>query len=163
MENVNYISGKTSDGQPIAMDGFRVESFAIYYDNAKGETLVDIYFKSGASETIYAFSDDGSNIPEELTDCIAAAKKNPELLTKQFPIEFIGCDTSDYIEFFFDGNTVEYYTRDRSDDKDLVVLHFVSGNVVEVIDDLDEKLYPGECVETLVDDCICRYMKDDDK
>lgn len=64
--------------------------------------------------------------------------------------------------FFFDGNTVEYYTQEEPDD-DLVELHFVSGHVVEDFNELDEDLYPGESVETLVDDCICRYMKDEHK
>ena len=43
----------------------------------------------------------------------------------------------------------------------MVELHFASGNVIEVLSALDENLYPGECVETLVDDCICRYFDDD--
>ena len=43
MENVNYICGKTIDGRPITMDGFRVESFMIY-GNKAGDTIVDIYF-----------------------------------------------------------------------------------------------------------------------
>jgi hypothetical protein len=63
-------------------------------------------------------------------------------------------------EFFFDGNTVEYYTREEFDDEGLVELHFVSGHVVEVFNELDEDLYPGESVVTLVDHSICRYLKD---
>lgn len=64
--------------------------------------------------------------------------------------------------FFFDGNSVEYYTRDECADEDLVELHFASGHVVAVFNELDENLYPGESVETLVDDCICRYLTDKD-
>ena len=45
-------------------------------------------------------------------------------------------------------------------EKDMVELHFASGIVIEVLNKLDEKLYPGENVVTLVDDCICRYFKD---
>ena len=40
----------------------------------------------------------------------------------------------------------------------LVKLHFASGNVIKVLNALDENLYPGQSVETLVDDCICRYF-----
>lgn len=41
-------------------------------------------------------------------------------------------------------------------------MHFASGHVVAVFNELDENLYPGESVETLVDDCICRYLTDKD-
>ena len=41
-----------------------------------------------------------------------------------------------------------------------VELHFVSGNQVTVWSGLDEDLYPGESVETMVDDCICRYFNE---
>lgn len=30
MENINFICGKTKDGNPITLDGFRGESFAVY-------------------------------------------------------------------------------------------------------------------------------------
>ena len=46
MENINFIFGKTKDGKPITLDGFRVESFMIY-GNKDREEIVDIYFKSG--------------------------------------------------------------------------------------------------------------------
>ena len=64
-------------------------------------------------------------------------------------------------EFFFDGNSVEYYTTENDGDG-LIKLHFLSGHVVEVFSELDEDLYPGESVDTLVDKCICRYFKDKD-
>ena len=41
-------------------------------------------------------------------------------------------------------------------------LHFASGNVIEVLFAFYENLYPGESVETLVDDCICRYFDEED-
>ena len=162
MENVNYIYGKTPQGELITFDGFRVESYAIYEDEEEG-TLVDLLFKSGGYVTVYAHVDDGDEIIDCLLDCESALKKNPGLLEKRYPVEFIGCDTPKNKEFFFDGNTVEYYTRDEDDEYDdegLVELHFVSGHVVEVFNELDEDLYPGESVVTLVDDCICRYFKD---
>ena len=162
MENVNYIYGKTPQGELITFDGFRVESYAIYEDEEEG-TLVDLLFKSGSYVTVYAHVDEGSEIIDSLCDCQSALKKKPDLLDKRYPVELIGCDSSKNKEFFFDGNTVEYYTRDEYDDDGLVELHFVSGHVVEVFNELDENLYPGENVVTLVDDCICRYLKEREK
>lgn len=160
MENVNYICGKTIDGRPITLDGCRVESFMIY-GNKAGDTIVDIYFKSGEEVEVYVFTDQGESIPDSLTDCFLAAKKNPEILTKPYPVNLIGCDTIEGIPYFFDGNAVEYYTTGRDSDEDIVELHFASGNVIDVLSELDENLYTGESVETLVDDCICRYFDDD--
>jgi len=164
MENVNYITGKTLDGELITFDGFRVESYAIYHDEEEG-LLVDFLFKSGGYVTVYAYADDdseSSEIIDSLMDCEAALKKNPDLLEKHYPDERIGCNTPKNKEFFFYGNTVEYYTTDESVGEDLVELHFASGHVVEVCNQLDEDDYPGESVETLVDDCICRYFRDEE-
>ena len=102
MENVNYIFGKTTDGKPITLDGFRVESFMIY-GNKDGDTIVDIYFKSGEEVEVNAFTDEGDSIPDSLADCFLAAKKNPEILTRPYPVNLIGCDTFEGINFFFDG------------------------------------------------------------
>ena len=157
MNNINYISGKTTEGKQITLDGFKVESFAIY-ENKDGETFVDIYFKSGAEVSVYAYDDEVDNIPDSLADCMLALKKNPEILTRPYPVNLIGCDTVEGIEFFFDGNAVEYYITGRDSEEDMVELHFTSGNVIDVLSELDENLYPGESVETLVDDCICRYF-----
>ena len=161
MKNVNYIYGKTVKDEWITLDGFRVESFAIY-DEEDG-TIVDLFFKSGGYVTVYAHVDECSEIIDSLFDCESALKKNPDLLAKHYPVDLIGCDTPKNKEFFFDGNTVEYYTQEESDDEDLVELHFASGHVVEVFNELDENLYPGESVETLVDECICRYQKNEKK
>ena len=76
------------------------------------------------------------------------------------PVNLIGCDTVEGIDYFFDGNAVEYYITGSVSEEDMVELHFASGNVIEVLSALDENLYPGENVETLVDDCICRYLTD---
>ena len=162
MENVNYIFGKTTDGKPITLDGFRIESYAIYDDEEEG-LLVDLYFKSGSSVTVFAYADkesESSEIIDSLMVCNDALRTNPDLLAKHFPAEFIGCNSLKNKEYNFDGNSVEYYTRDECADEDLVELHFASGNVIEVLGALDENLYPGESVETLVDDCICRYFQD---
>lgn len=161
MENVNFIYGKTPQGELITFDGFRVESYAIYEDEEEG-TLVDLLFKSGSYVTVYAYVDEGSEIIDSLLDCESVLRKNPDLLDKSYPGERIGCDTPKNKEFFFDGNAVEYYTQEEDDDDNLVELHFVSGHVVEVFNELDEDLYPGESVKTLVDDCICRYTKEED-
>ena len=162
MNNINYISGKTTEGKTITLDGFRVESFAIY-GNKDGETFVDIYFKSGDQVSVYANDDEYGDILDSLADGMLAIKKNPEILTRPYPVNLIECDTVDWVKYFFDGNAVEYYITDRDSEDDLVELHFASGNVVEVRSDLNEDLYPGECVETLVDDCICRYFNDKEK
>lgn len=163
MENINFINGKTLEGEQITFDGFRVESYAVYEDEEDG-LLVDLYFKSGSLVTVYAYADEeseSSEIVDSLLECEMALKKNPELLVKNCPCELIGCDSLKNKEYFFDGNSVEYYTRDECADEDLVELHFASGHVVAVFNELDENLYPGESVETLVDDCICRYFDDD--
>ena len=159
MNNINYISGKTTEGKTITLDGFRVESFAIY-GNKDGETFVDICMKSGEEVCLYADDDEYGNIPDNLADCMLALKKNPEILTRPYLVNLIECDTVDWVKYYFDGNAVEYYITDRDSEDDLVELHFASGNVVEVRSDLNEDLYPGECVETLVDDCICRYSNE---
>ena len=163
MDNINFINGKTQEGEQITFDGFRVESYAVYEDEEDG-LLVDLYFKSGSLATVYAYADEeseSSEIVDSLLECEMALKKNPELLVKNCPCELIGCDSLKNKEYFFDGNSVEYYTRDECADEDLVELHFASGHVVAVFNELDENLYPGESVETLVDDCICRYFKED--
>ena len=143
MENINYICGKTQDGNPITLDGFRVESFMIF-GIKNGDAIVDIYFKSGEEVEVYAFTDEGDSIPDSLADCFLAAKKNPEILTRPYPVNLIGCDTVEGIEYFFDGNAVEYYITGRDSEEDMVELHFTSGNVIEVLSKLDENLYPGE-------------------
>ena len=163
MENVYYICGISIDGRPISLDGFRVESFMIY-GNKAGDTIVDIYFKSGSAVTVFAYADEeseSSEIVDSLLECEMALKKNPDLLARNYPCELIGCDSLKNKEYFFDGNSVEYYTHDECADEDLVELHFASGHVVAVFNELDENLYPGESVETLVDNCICRYFKED--
>ena len=163
MENINYINGKTLKDERITFDGFRVESYAIYDDEEEG-LLVDLYFKSGSSVTVFAYADEeseSSEIVDSLLECEMALKKNPDLLARNYPCELIECDSSKNKEYFFDGNSVEYYTRDECADEDLVELHFASGHVVAVFNELDENLYPGESVESLVDNCICRYFDDD--
>ena len=164
MENINYINGKTLKDERITFDGFRVESYAIYDDEEEG-LLVDLYFKSGSSVTVFAYADEeseSSEIVDSLLECAKALKKNPALLVKNFPFELIICNSSKNKEYNFDGNSVEYYTRDESADEDLVELHFASSHVVAVFNELDKDLYPGESVETLVDNCICRYLTEKD-
>ena len=164
MDNINFINGKTLEGEQITFDGFRVESYAIYDDEEEG-LLVDLYFKSGSLVTVYAYADEeseSSEIVDSLMVCNDALRTNPDLLAKHFPAEFIGCNSSKNKEYNFDGNSVEYYTRDECADEDLVELHFASGHVVAVFNELDEDLYPGESVDTLVDGCICRYLTDKD-
>jgi hypothetical protein len=162
MENVNYIFGKTTDGKPITLDGFRVESFMIYENKAHQE-IVDIFFKSGEEVEVFVFTDQGESIPDSLADCMIVAKENPEILTRPYPVNLIGCDTFEGTDYFFDGNAVDYYITDRDSEEDMVELHFASGNVIKVLNALDENLYPGESVVTLVDDCICRYYKDEEE
>ena len=140
MENINYINGKTLKDERITFEGFRVESYAIYDDEEEG-LLVDLYFKSGSSVTIFAYADEeseSSEIVDSLLECEMALKKNPDLLARSYPCELIGCDSSKNKEYFFDGNSVEYYTLDESADEDLVELHFASGHVVAVFNVLDQ-------------------------
>jgi hypothetical protein len=70
--------------------------------------------------------------------------------------------------FMFNANTVEFYITGEEDEEDDetdrdVELHFASGRTVIVrrdpeMDDLD-----GESLEIVIDDCICRYFKDEDE
>ena len=162
MDNINFINGKTLEGEQITFDGFRVESYAVYEDEEDG-LLVDLYFKSGTLVTVYAYADDeseSSEIVDSLLECEMVLKKNPDLLAKNYPFESIECVSSKNKEYNFDGNSVEYYTIDEFADEDIVELHFVSGHSVKVFNELDEDLYPGESVETLVDNYICRYLTD---
>ena len=59
MDNINFINGKTLEGEQITFDGFRVESYAVYEDEEDG-LLVDLYFKSGSLVTVYAYADEES-------------------------------------------------------------------------------------------------------
>lgn len=102
MENINYINGKTMKDERITFDGFRVESYAIYDDEEEG-LLVDLYFKSGSSVTVFAYADEeseSSEIVDSLLECEMALKKNPDLLARNYPCELIGCDSSKNKEFF---------------------------------------------------------------
>ena len=103
MENINYINGKTLKDERITFDGFRVESYAIYDDEEEG-LLVDLYFKSGSSVTVFAYADEeseSSEIVDSLLECEMALKKNPDLLARNYPCELIGCDSSKNKEYFF--------------------------------------------------------------
>ena len=66
MGNIHFICGKTKDGNPITLDGFRVESFAVY-SHVDGDTFVYIYFKSGSRVTVYAYEGD---CPESIPDSL---------------------------------------------------------------------------------------------
>jgi len=160
MKNINYIYGKTTDGKPITLDGFRVEAFT-EYKNEEGDYCMDIYFKSGNSVSVYGESEDGCEISEDLDDCFYEVKRNPSLLLEPHPAEIIYCKTADGKRFSFDGNAVEFHVSfDDEDGKSYVELHFASGRVIVVLKDLDEDIYPGDNVVTLVDNCICRYLND---
>ena len=98
------------------------------YGNNAGDTIVDIYFKSGEEVEVNAFTDEGDSIPDGLADCFLAAKKNPEILTRPYPVNLICCYTVEGIEYFFDGNAVEYYITGSVSEEDMVELHFASGN-----------------------------------
>ena len=67
----------------------------------------------------------------------------------------------------FDPNSVDFYITSADADEDDeagrdVELHFASGRTVTVrrnpeMDDLN-----GESLEIVIDDCICRYFKDEE-
>jgi len=159
MKNINYIYGKTKDGKHITLDGFRVEAFTGYEDE-EGEYCQDIYFKSGNSVSVYDDPEVDCDITEALVDCFDEVKRNPSLLMEPHPAEIIITKTADGKWFTFDGNAVEFHVRfDDEDGKPYVELHFASGRVV-VVPAFDEEIYPGDSVEILVDDCICRYLND---
>ena len=76
MDNINFINGKTLEGEQITFDGFRVESYAVYEDEEDG-LLVDLYFKSGSLATVYAYADEeseSSEIVDSLLECEMALK-----------------------------------------------------------------------------------------
>lgn len=165
--NINYIYGKTPDGRIVTLDGFRVESYASY-SNEKGEWCVDIYFKSGQEVTVLAEDEDGKfiPIPDQLDACLNA---DPEIIEAPHHAVCILCRKKDNESaFMFDANTVEFYITVEEDEEDDetdrdVELCFASGRTVIVrrdpeMDDLD-----GESLEIVIDDCICRYFKDEDE
>lgn len=164
MENINFIYGKTPDGRNVTLDGFRVESYATYA-NDEGLSLVDIYFKSGQEVTVLAEDEDGEfiPIPDQLDACWNA---DPAIVATPHPIFSIMCRRIDNGSAFkFDPNSVEFYITGANEDEDdetdrEVELHFASGRTVIVrrdpeMDDLD-----GETLETVLDDCICRYLRE---
>lgn len=166
MENINFIFGKTPDGRNVTLDGFRVESYSTYL-NDKGEGCVDIYFKSGQEVTLLAEDEDGEfiPIPAQLDACWIA---DPEIVTALHPRFDVMCRKLDNGSAFkFDPNSIEFYMTgadaDEDDEADRdVELHFTSGRAVTVrrdpeMDDLD-----GESLEIVIDDCICRYFKDEE-
>jgi len=167
MENINFIYGKTPDGRIVTMDGFRVESYASY-SNEKGEWCVDIYFKSGQEVTLLAEDKEGEYIPipDQLDYCW---DPDPEILAAPHLKYSVMCRKIDNgSSFMFDPNSVEFYiTRAEGDEDDEsdrdVELHFASGRAVTVrrdpeLDDLD-----GESLEIVIDECFCRYFKDEDE
>lgn len=167
MENINFIYGKTPDGRNVTLDGFRVESYATYA-NDKGESCVDIYFKSGQEVTVLAEDEDGEfiPIPDQLDACWNA---NPEIVAAPHPMFSVMCRRIDNGSAFkFNPNSVEFYITDANGDDDDeadrdVELHFASGRTVTVrrdpeMDDLD-----GKSLEIIIDDCICRYFKGEDE
>lgn len=166
MENINFIYGKTPDGRLVTLDGFRVESYATY-SNEKGEWCVDIYFKSGQEVTLLAEDEEGEYIPipDQLDACWNI---DPEIVAAPLPMFSVMCRKIDNgSAFMFDPNSVDFYITsadaDEDDEADRdVELHFASGRTVTVrrdpeMDDLD-----GESLEIVIDDCICRYFKDEE-
>lgn len=166
MENINFIYGKTPDGRNVTLDGFRVESYATY-SNEKGEWCVDIYFKSGQEVTLLAEDEEGEYfpIPDQLDACWNI---DPEIVAAPHPMFSVMCRKKDNgSAFMFDPNSVDFYITSADADEDDeagrdVELHFASGRTVTVrrnpeMDDLD-----GESLEIVIDDCICRYFKDEE-
>ena len=155
-ENINFICGKTLDGREITLDGFRVES-STWTEDDKGNRCNDLIFKSGQEIRVLSDSFAG-DIDAQLWDCIRA-----DLSTNYANHPMICATREDGQEIVFDGTAVEYYIDFQyGNDEDLVELHFASGRTIVVFDEVDEDTYPGECVQTLVDDCICRCFGDDD-
>ena len=158
-KNINYIYGKTTDGDKITLDGFRVESFEPFI-NDEGDDCVMLCFKSGKEIAAFQLDDELGDLMEQLCDyflsdyLIAPLNHHPKC---------IACNKPNGDDISFDGLAIEFYVSYKNAEGDDVVdLHFVSGRTVTVLDDLDEDIYPGESVTTLVDDCFCRYFNDDE-
>lgn len=155
MENINFICCKTPDGRKITLDGFRVES-STWTEDDRGNKCNDLIFKSGQEIRVLADSFDG-DIDAHLWDCMRADKN-----TNYTNHPMIVATREDGNEIIFDGTDVEFYIAFKySNGVDLVELHFASGRTIVVFDEVDEDTYPGECVQTLVDDCICRYFDEE--
>ena len=156
MDNINFICGKTADGRKITLDGFRVES-STWSETDEGDKCNDLVFKSGQEIRVLSDSFDG-DIDAQLFDCIGS-----ELNTNYADDPVIFATREDGKDIQFDGTAVEFYIAFKnSDGEALVELHFASGRTIVVFDEVDEDEYPGECVQTLVDDCICRYFEEED-
>ena len=164
MNNINFIYGKTPDGRHVTLDGFRVESYAMYA-NDKGESCVDIYFNSGQEVTMLAEDDTFENIP--IPDQLDACRNvDPEIVAAPHPVYGVMCRKKDNgSAFMFNPNAVEFYITRADEDEDdetdtELELHFASGRTITVIEDPEMDDLDGESLETLIDDCICRYFKD---
>ena len=161
MENINFIYGKTTDGHNITLDGFRVESFETF-ENDKGDDCVRLFVKTGKEITVFGEDDERGDFLESLTDFFNADFEYSDKALLHHP-ESILCETPDGDDFMFDGTAVEFYIEyEDADGVSLIDLHFVSGRKVTVLEDVNQDFYPGENVPTLVDQCFCRYFKNDE-
>ncbi len=157
MENINYMCGETADGRKITLDGFRVES-STWSEDDDGNKCKDLIFRSGQEIRVLSVSFEG-DFDAQLFDCLMSYRN-----TNYANHPMIWATREDGKEIVFDGTAVEFYTVfEYSNGVELVELHFASGRTIVVFDEVDQDTYPGECVQTLVDDCICRYFKDDDE
>lgn len=158
MENINYIYGKTTDGHCITLDGFCVESFETF-ENEKGKDCVKLYFKSGKEITVFEEDEELGSLFEQLCEFF---NTDFQVVPFKHHPESILCKKPNGDDFSFDGLAIEFYVSYKNaKGEDVVELHFVSGRTVTVLKDLDEELYPGGNVITLVDQCICRYKRID--
>lgn len=63
--------------------------------------------------------------------------------------------TTDGHDITFDGSCVESYTTYKNDKGiDCVKLNFKSGKTIDVFSEVDQAVWTGDCIETLVDMCI---------
>lgn len=67
--------------------------------------------------------------------------------------------TIDGHEITFDESCVEsYISFKNAEGVNCVKLNFKSGKTIDVFSDIDQCVWPGECIETLVDDWIARSV-----
>ena len=153
MKNCIYIIyGKTIDGRDIALDGYKVESFANYHCDRQG--IMEIVFRSG--QTARMAEDD--DLQSKLVESMQVDKKT---IDAPNPHSLVDYYTTGGFWGLFDGNATECIISHKCDGKEYLELHFDSGKTLTVFADSLEGSgdVTEEEISNLVDDYIYRHKK----
>ena len=144
------IYGKTIDGRDIALDGYKVESFAFYTCN--NDEILEIVFNSGQKVRVLSDLDAVETIEAQLVSSMQVDKStipapNPDCLVRYV--------RTDGYEGLFDCNAIEFLITYNLFGVEYVEVHFSSGTTFTVFaSELDRD---GNSIDNLVDDYISRH------